>query len=89
MAYSGIRLGSWEYLGFGLIKPIIDNSKVVDANIIAYPVYTKEYFTFITSEAHKELDKCMSYRKEAGEEIDEKRWVMHWKSDNKKGMNGV
>jgi hypothetical protein len=27
----------------------------------------------------------MNYRKDAGEEINEKSWVMRWKLDNKKG----
>jgi hypothetical protein len=31
------------------------------------------------------LEKLINYRENAGEEINEKSWVMRWKWDNKKG----
>ena len=86
MASSGIRLGAWDYLRWGHIIPIKGaDGKVVAAKIIVYPGDTEEYFTFITPEAYFELEKWMNFRKDAGEEINEKSWVMRWKWDNKKG----
>jgi hypothetical protein len=85
MASSGIRLGAWDCLRWGNITPIRENGSIVAAKIIVYPGDTEEYFTFITSEAYNELDKWMTYRKNSGEEINERSWVMRWKWDNKKG----
>lgn len=86
MASSGIRLSAWEYLQWGHIKPIIRNGSVVAAKIIVYHGDTEEYFTFMTREAYEELELWMIFRKEAGEEISEKSWVMRWKWDNSKGI---
>jgi hypothetical protein len=85
MASSGIRLGAWDYLRWGHITPIKQNGKIVAAKVIVYPGDTEEYFSFITPEAYFELEKWMNFRKEAGEDINEKSWVMRWKWDNKKG----
>ena len=62
MASSGIRLGAWDYLRWGNIKPIERDGKVVAAKIIVYAGDEEEYFTFITSEAYSELEKWMTYR---------------------------
>ena len=86
MASSGIRLGAWDYLRWDIsYLSKKEDGKVVAAKMIVYPGDTEEYFTFITSEAYFELEKWMNYRKEAGEEINERRRVMRWKWDNKKG----
>jgi hypothetical protein len=85
MASSGIRLGAWDYLRWGHITPIKEDGKVVAAKIIVYPGDTEEYYTFITSEAYCELEKWMNFRKDAGEDINERSWVMRWKWDNKRG----
>ncbi len=79
MASSGIRLGAWNYLRWGHIIPIKENEIIVAAKIIVYPGDTEEYFTFITSEAYNELEKWIDYRRNAGEQINEKSWVMRWK----------
>jgi integrase len=57
MASSGIRLGAWDYLRWGNIKPIERDGKVVAAKIIVYAGDEEEYFTFITYEAYSELEK--------------------------------
>ncbi len=85
MASSGIRLSAWDYLRWGHIKPIKENGNVVAAKVHVYPGDTEEYFIFITPEAYGELKKWIEYRKDSGEEINEKSWVMRWKLDNKKG----
>jgi hypothetical protein len=87
MASSGIRLGAWDYLRWGHVRPIKREGKIVAAKLIVYAGDPEEYFTFITFEAYHELEKWLEYRKEAGEEINEKSWVMRWKWDTKKGHN--
>jgi hypothetical protein len=44
MAYSGIRLGAWDYLRVGHIRPIEREGKVVAAKIIVYAEEDEEYF---------------------------------------------
>jgi hypothetical protein len=47
MTSSGIRLGAWDYLRWGHIRPIEnDESKVEAAKIIVYAQEDEEYFTF-------------------------------------------
>lgn len=85
MASSGIRLSAWNYLRWGHIKPIKEDGRVIAAKVVVYPGDVEEYTTFVTSEAYQELEKWMDYRRNAGEELNEKSWVMRWKWDNKKG----
>ncbi len=85
MASSGIRLSAWDYLRWGNIKPIRENGNVVAAKVTVYPGDTEEHITFITPEAYGELEKWIEYRRNSGEEINDKSWVMRWKWDNKKG----
>ncbi len=77
MASSGIRLGAWDYLKWGHIRPIKnDSNDVIAAKIIAYAGEEDEYFSFISKEAFESLKDWMSYREVSGEIIDEKSWVM-------------
>ncbi len=79
MASSGIRLGAWDYLQRGHIRPIIEdknNSEVKAAKIIVYGGEDEEYFTFISKEAYCALKDWMKYRQDSGELIDENSWVM-------------
>jgi hypothetical protein len=85
MASSGIRLSAWDYLQWGHIKPFEENGEIVAAKAIIYPGDTEEYYTFITAEAYHELRKWIDYRRNAGEEINGKSWIMRWKWDTKKG----
>jgi hypothetical protein len=48
MTSSGIRLGAWDYLKWGNIKPVQRNGKVVTAKVIVYAGEDEEYFTFIS-----------------------------------------
>jgi hypothetical protein len=56
MASSGIRLGAWDYLQWGHIRPIVREEKngqeVEVAKIIVYAGEDEEYFTFISKEAY-------------------------------------
>ncbi len=90
MASSGIRLGAWEYLRWGHIKPIEREDKIVAAKMFVYAGDGEEYFAFITPEAYFELKKWMIYRSESGEEINEKSWVMRHLWNTKQGhMHGL
>ena len=60
----------------GHIKPIEDGEKKTIAKMIVYAADDEEYVTFISSEAYEELKKWMNYWKNAGENINEKSWVM-------------
>ena len=51
MASSGIRLGAWDYLRWGHIKPVFENGDVKAARIRIYADEDEEYFTFISAEA--------------------------------------
>jgi hypothetical protein len=66
MASSGIRVGSWDYLQWGHIRPIERNGETIAAKMIVYGGEEDEYFTFITAEAWRA----------SGETITENSWVM-------------
>lgn len=84
MASSGIRLGAWDYLRWGHIKPIEKAGKTF-GKVTVYFGDEEEYFTFITPEAYDEVKRWMDYRKNSGEEINEKSWVMRHLWNAKKG----
>jgi hypothetical protein len=79
MASSGIRIGAWDYLQWGHIRPIQKNKKdgeIVAAKMIVYAGEDDEYFTFISPEALKALTDWVSYRESSGELINNDSWVM-------------
>jgi hypothetical protein len=65
MASSGIRLGAWDYLKWGHIRPIMgkeDNVKeAVAAKIIVYAGEDEEYFTFISKEAYSKMSTTNTF----------------------------
>ena len=68
MASSGIRVGAWDYLQWGHIRPIEHtNGEVIAAKMIVYAGEDEEYFTFISPEALRALQEWMSYRQSSGE----------------------
>lgn len=76
MASSGIRIGAWDYLQWGHIRPIERNGKIDAAKLIVYAGEDDEYFTFISSENWKALREWVSYREASGELINNDSWVM-------------
>jgi hypothetical protein len=76
MASSGIRVGAWDYLQWGHIRPIEKDGEVVAAKIIVYADEDEEYFTFISPEAWRALKDWMTYREKSGEFIKEDSWFM-------------
>jgi hypothetical protein len=85
MASSGIRVGAWDYLKWKHIVPIERNGVVVASKTIVYAGEEDEYFTFITPEAHYELEKWKEYRIHAGEQVTKESWVMRNTWNTKKG----
>jgi hypothetical protein len=76
MASSGIRVGAWDYLQWGHIRPIERDGEVIAAKIIVYAGEDEEYFTFISPEAWRALEGWMTYREKSGEVIEEDSWLM-------------
>jgi hypothetical protein len=78
MASSGIRIGAWDYLQLGHIRPIQKNKdgEIVAAKMIVYAGEDDEYFTFISPEAWKALTDWIRYREASGELINNDSWVM-------------
>lgn len=76
MASSGIRLGAWDNLKWGHVRPIIQENHVVAAKIIVYAEEDEEYFSFLSKEAYLALKDWMGYRENAGELICENSWLM-------------
>ncbi|CAN5520525.1 hypothetical protein BH18THE2_BH18THE2_15430 [soil metagenome] len=76
MASSGIRVGAWDYLQWGHIRPIERNGSVIAAKMIVYAGEDEEYFTFISSEAWQAIKDWIEYREKSGEIIKEDSWVM-------------
>ena len=75
MASSGIRLGAWDYLKWGHIKPIIRNEQTVAARVTVYAGENEQYYSYITPEALNALQEWMDYRRQAGEQITPDSWV--------------
>jgi hypothetical protein len=61
MASSGIRLGAWDYLKWGHIKPIIRNEQAIAARITAYADENEQYYSYITPEALKTLQESKQH----------------------------
>jgi integrase len=76
MISSGIRVGAWDYLRWGNIRPIQEGSKIGAARIVVYDGEDDAYVTFITPSAYRELAEWMNYRKESGEAITDQSWIM-------------
>jgi integrase len=91
MISSGIRLGAWEYLKWGHIRPIKKGGETVAAKIIVYAEDEDEYFTFISREAYLSLCDWMEYREKCGEIIDNNSWLMRdlWDTGAVQGGKGL
>ncbi len=60
MASSGIRLGAWDYLKRGHIKPIIRNEQAVAARVTVYAGENEQHYSYIMPEALKAREECMA-----------------------------
>ena len=45
MASSGIRLGAWDYLKWGRIRPVEKEGEIIAAKIIVYAGEEDEYYS--------------------------------------------
>jgi len=66
---SGIRVGAWDYLKLGHIKPIERIGKVVACRLTVYAGTPDEYITFITPEAYASIRRYLGYREYHGEQM--------------------
>jgi len=69
MVSSGIRMGAWDYLDWGHVKPLERDGEVVAAKLKVYAAEPEEYETFITAETYQKLKQYMQLRKSKGEKI--------------------
>jgi integrase len=71
MASSGMRLGGFQGLTDGCIKPIYDEktAKLLAAHVIVYKGTDDEYDTFISPEAYHAYDEYRNLRIKFGEKI--------------------
>ncbi len=76
MASSDIRLGAWDFLLWEHITRVIRGNKVIAAKIVVYAGDEEQYVSFLTPEAFLELQRWMDFRKNSGERITGKSWVM-------------
>jgi hypothetical protein len=74
--YADDRIGAWDYLQWGHIRPIDRNGETMAAKMIVYAGEDEEYFTFISPEAWQALKDWMNYREKSGEQINDRSWVM-------------
>jgi integrase len=76
MVSSGIRVGAWDHLHWGNIRPIEQDGKIVAARVLVYADEDDSYIAFITPLAYRELAEWMKYREESGEIINDDSWIM-------------
>lgn len=76
MASSGIRLGAWDFLKWGHVRPISRDNEVIAAKIIVYAGEDEEHFSYVSKESFIALKEWMQYRENSGELIDENSWLM-------------
>jgi integrase len=91
MISSGIRLGAWEYLKWGHIRPVQKDGETLAAKIIVYAEEEEEYFSFISKEAYLSLNEWMKYREKSGEIIEKGSWLMRdlWDTGAVQGGKGL
>ena len=63
MASSGMRLGAWDYLQWGISK----DGEVIAAKLIVYAGEDEQYFTFISREAWFACMIWIDYRRSSVE----------------------
>jgi integrase len=78
MVSSGIRVGSWDYLKWKHVIPILKNGIIVGAQLRVKntKINNREYITFMTKEAYESLKDWMDFRQLHGEEITGESWLM-------------
>lgn len=89
MISSGIRVGSWNYLKWKHVIPIMDNeSEAVIAariNVKNTKINNRDYYSFVTPEAYYSLKDWMEFRQIHGEDVNEESWLVRdvWQKTDK------
>jgi hypothetical protein len=89
MCSSGIRLGAWDYLRWGNVKPIERDGIIVAATITVYAGDEEQYYSFMSPEAYNEIRKWIDFRTEHGEKLSDSSWLMRdiWNAEQRaRGM---
>jgi len=77
MISSRRRVGSWSYLKWGDIIPIILNDSIIAVRIKVLDIETSKYYaSFITNEAYLAIKDWMDSRQSFGENIIYDSWIM-------------
>ena len=78
MLSAGIRVGSWDFLKWKHIIPLLRNDVLVAAKIILKntKINNRVYYSFITPEAYHSLKDWMDFRELHGEVISGESWLM-------------
>ena len=77
MISSGMRVGSWNYLKWGDISPVIRHGSIISAKIKLFNTKTNSYYhSYITPEAYLAVKDWMEFRGSFGEKITFDSWVM-------------
>ena len=66
---SGIREGSIQTLTISDWSPIHRNGKLVAGRLVVYNGEPERYFTFITAECYRSIEKYLEFRRDNGEEL--------------------
>jgi hypothetical protein len=85
MISSGIRLGSWDFLQWKHVKPVInENGEIVAAKLRVYAGVIEEYYAFITPEAYNAVKEWIDFRSCHGEKVTGDSWLMRdlWQTTN-------
>jgi hypothetical protein len=69
MASSGIRVGAWDFLNRGHIKPVQRDGQVIACRLAVYAGTPDEYITFVTPEAYSAIEQYFRYRELHGEQL--------------------
>jgi len=90
MISSRRRVGSWSYLKWGDIIPIILNDSIIAVRIKVLDIETSKYYaSFITNEAYLAIKDWMDFRQSFGENIIYDSWIMRnlWQIKSKRYGN--
>jgi integrase len=66
----GFRLGSWDYLKWRNVHPIIRGNQLVAAKLVVYGGDDDEYFSFVTPEAYHSLNDWMTKDRKRSFDLD-------------------
>ena len=89
MASSGMRLGAWDYLKWGHVKPVYENGEVLATMIRVYAEEDDEYLTFVSGEAYSAMLDWMDFPKRSGETVNSKSSVLRNLSDSESRGQGI